>query len=431
MGELFSITCPICGIEIGIDQSDLDKPLICECGYEFIVDSERNVTPVDYNAVPKACEPFLTQWEKDHRRSAYYNDFKRITLCADFIEGLSVERMLELRKQQIKLKANQHLRSNLGCLAWVLIPVCGMLLFVFRDKSMWPIMICPGFFVWIAFFGVVAQFFEKQKEVDEDPALFDRAREREISRLLDNAKVKARWKDRMIREEVQRQNIERARREMVAREEAVRRAEEARLAEIRKLEDDARRNDEGMVAAIRNGVLPFDEFVAKLDKGDGHGYEERLMRFIQLYGFNCVRVANSADHGVDLILENGKSKIAIQCKFKSYPIGNDAVQEVYTGKAFYQCDSAWVVSNCKFTKHAKVEARGVGVELIQHNDVFKRLNTLLGVEPIVQSKAIDVAESPKKHRTTKWKRRQAAWMRKMFDRGVLITTTEMRDAIQK
>jgi HJR/Mrr/RecB family endonuclease len=61
--------------------------------------------------------------------------------------------------------------------------------------------------------------------------------------------------------------------------------------------------------------------------------------------------------------------IAIQCKHYSQPVGNKAVQEVYSGKDFYNTDIAVVVTNNEFTKSAKELASSLDVLLIHHSEL--------------------------------------------------------------
>ena len=63
-------------------------------------------------------------------------------------------------------------------------------------------------------------------------------------------------------------------------------------------------------------------------------------------------------------------------------VGNDAVQEVFTGKNYYKYDEAWVVSNCQFTKRAREEAKRLRVKLVQHNDLFSILNRMDGFDSL-------------------------------------------------
>ena len=71
----------------------------------------------------------------------------------------------------------------------------------------------------------------------------------------------------------------------------------------------------------------------------------------------------SGDQGVDIIAYKHFSKYAVQCKYYSYPVGNKAVQEVYAGGKYYDCDRCIVMTNGTFTKAAISAANKLDVKL--------------------------------------------------------------------
>ena len=83
---------------------------------------------------------------------------------------------------------------------------------------------------------------------------------------------------------------------------------------------------------------------------NGHKYEHRCAQMLRRKGFHHVEVTKkSGDQGVDIIAYKHFSKYAIQCKYYSYPVGNKAVQEVYAGGKYYDCDRCIVMTNGTFT----------------------------------------------------------------------------------
>lgn len=61
----------------------------------------------------------------------------------------------------------------------------------------------------------------------------------------------------------------------------------------------------------------------------------------------------------------------------SNPVGNKAVQEIYTAKQHYGANNAIVVTNNTFTKSAKQLAKSTKVDLLHHEDLYylsERLN---------------------------------------------------------
>ena len=81
-------------------------------------------------------------------------------------------------------------------------------------------------------------------------------------------------------------------------------------------------------------------------------------------GFSDVEVTRgSGDQGIDIIAFKEGIKYGIQCKCYSGNIGNDAVQQAFSGKTFYHCHVACVLTNRYFTASAKELAENNGVLL--------------------------------------------------------------------
>ena len=104
--------------------------------------------------------------------------------------------------------------------------------------------------------------------------------------------------------------------------------------------------------------------MADIDAMPGHEFEHFCAELLRKNGFRKVSVTPpSGDQGVDIIAVKGTSRYAIQCKRYASPLGNKPVQEVYTGKAFYNCRYGVVMTNSTFTPHAKELAKKTGVLL--------------------------------------------------------------------
>ena len=97
---------------------------------------------------------------------------------------------------------------------------------------------------------------------------------------------------------------------------------------------------------------------------NGHKFEYKCARMLRRKGFHHVEVTKkSGDQGVDIIAYKHFSKYAVQCKYYSYPVGNKAVQEVYAGGKYYDCDRCIVMTNGTFTKAAISAANKLDVKL--------------------------------------------------------------------
>lgn len=69
----------------------------------------------------------------------------------------------------------------------------------------------------------------------------------------------------------------------------------------------------------------------------------------------------------------GKNMV-IQAKNYSGSVGNAAVQQAISAKAFYSCDEAMVVTNSYYTKSAKELASTAGVRLIDRDGLQSYLD---------------------------------------------------------
>lgn len=107
---------------------------------------------------------------------------------------------------------------------------------------------------------------------------------------------------------------------------------------------------------IENEQIPFDNM-------DGHTFERYCANVLTENSFQKVQVTQgSGDQGVDIIAYKDDIKYGIQCKCHASDINNRAVQEVFAGKAFYQCHVGVVLTNRYFTKSA--------IELASRNGVI-------------------------------------------------------------
>lgn len=109
---------------------------------------------------------------------------------------------------------------------------------------------------------------------------------------------------------------------------------------------------------------------------DGYEFEHKCAKLLRQKGYHNVTVTKgSGDQGVDIIAYKGIERYAIQCKYYSSPVGNKAIQEVYAGGKFYDCDKYIVMTNSTFTEPAKQMAKKLNVQLWARCSVS---NTFIG-----------------------------------------------------
>ncbi|KXV36874.1 restriction endonuclease [Gluconobacter albidus] len=102
---------------------------------------------------------------------------------------------------------------------------------------------------------------------------------------------------------------------------------------------------------------------------DPFDYERHCALLLEQAGWDARVTQASGDQGADIIATKGGRKIVVQCKLYSQPVGNKAVQEVYTAKQHQQADAAIVVSNAGYTIPARQLAATTGVHLLHHQEL--------------------------------------------------------------
>lgn len=117
-------------------------------------------------------------------------------------------------------------------------------------------------------------------------------------------------------------------------------------------------NDIPPVVALQKDPL------AVLTPMSGRDFEFFAAGMLLQLGFTNVEVTPaSGDQGIDVTAHRGGKRYAIQCKHQIRAIGNDAIQEAYSGAAFYSADVAVVMTTSTFTAQAQMLANATGVVL--------------------------------------------------------------------
>lgn len=104
--------------------------------------------------------------------------------------------------------------------------------------------------------------------------------------------------------------------------------------------------------------------ITSYDQLDGYDFEKYCTEVLGNNNFyNIELTPGSGDQGIDIIAYKDGIKYGIQCKRYSSDVGNFAVQEAFSGKVFYNCHVAVVLTNRYFTRSAKELAEKNGVLL--------------------------------------------------------------------
>lgn len=114
--------------------------------------------------------------------------------------------------------------------------------------------------------------------------------------------------------------------------------------------------------------------VSDVDFMDGHEFEHFCANLLRKNGFvNVIVTQGSGDQGVDVIASKNGIKYAVQCKnYNVSSLSNKPIQEVYAGKAYYNCHVGVVLTNSTFTPGAVKLAEATGV-LLWDRDVLQQM----------------------------------------------------------
>lgn len=108
-------------------------------------------------------------------------------------------------------------------------------------------------------------------------------------------------------------------------------------------------------------------------------FEEFICEYLKQYGWDAQVTKVTGDYGVDVIArKRGKPALAIQAKHYSGNVGVAAVQEIYSGMAFYGATIGVVIaSRGGFTRAAQTMAHQLNI-ILGDSKVLKELNRKLG-----------------------------------------------------
>lgn len=111
-----------------------------------------------------------------------------------------------------------------------------------------------------------------------------------------------------------------------------------------------------------------------VDGMDGFQFEAFLVEIFQTIGYDVKETKKTADQGADLFVNRFGKNMVIQAKNYTGSVGNSAVQQAISAKAFYGCDEAMVVTNSYFTRSAKELASTAAVRLVDREGLQRYLD---------------------------------------------------------
>lgn len=113
--------------------------------------------------------------------------------------------------------------------------------------------------------------------------------------------------------------------------------------------------------------------ITDIDLMSGAEFEKYITYLFNNLGYKASNTKLSGDQGIDVIAKKGVTKIAIQCKCFSKPVGNHAVMEAVAGGKYYNVDKVMVITNNTFTKSARELAKANNVVLWDRKILIEKL----------------------------------------------------------
>lgn len=110
---------------------------------------------------------------------------------------------------------------------------------------------------------------------------------------------------------------------------------------------------------------------------NGIEFEHCFANILQKLHYSNIEVTSgSGDFGIDILATKDDILYGFQCKLYSNTVGNEAVQEAYSGKKHYNCNIAIVVTNNYFSEQAITQARETQVILWDRNILKNKLKNI-------------------------------------------------------
>lgn len=102
----------------------------------------------------------------------------------------------------------------------------------------------------------------------------------------------------------------------------------------------------------------------------GVEFERHCAEILDGCGWKTTLTKGSGDQGIDILATKNKVVVVIQCKRLSKPVGNQAVQQAFSGMQFIKAHYSAVVTTATFTPKAREIARETGTFLLTDNDLL-------------------------------------------------------------
>ncbi len=103
----------------------------------------------------------------------------------------------------------------------------------------------------------------------------------------------------------------------------------------------------------------------------GHQFENAVANLFRNIGFTATVSKSGGDGGVDIVLEKGARRIAVQCKRYKNPVGPHVIRDLWGTMNHLDFNEGCIVTTTGFTKGVTEFAQSRDIFLIDLNDIIR------------------------------------------------------------
>ena len=101
-------------------------------------------------------------------------------------------------------------------------------------------------------------------------------------------------------------------------------------------------------------------------------FEEMVVEWFKILGYNAKRTGRSGDHGVDVVATKNGAKWIVQCKRWRKPVGENIVRDFYGTLQHEKAVEGAIIAVSGFSRPAREWAKGKPIRLINGEEFLKR-----------------------------------------------------------
>ena len=125
-------------------------------------------------------------------------------------------------------------------------------------------------------------------------------------------------------------------------------------------------------ALWRGRTTRLPERFERMDSGE---FEAEVSELLRGLGYTVRPTPPSNIHDVDLLLQMGGCRVAVQLKRWNAPVGDRSVYGLFAGRIHYGTHEAWLITTSRFSPKAVKLAETTGVRLVDGDELAQWLDS--------------------------------------------------------